>query len=383
MSNLSRRRFLVAGLTASSVLALGAGAGAYLFFSRLSTSARPLPPEAREFDLGNHGVNTVTWSPNGHAFAAGGATNQVKIWRTSDGQELTRLVGPTSNAGAWSIAWSPESTYFAIAWTGDRISIWKVPADENASLWDHERDLLISRDSDVWPMVVAWSPDGTRLAVGDLGGGLQVWNPHSGQALRVLQASQVKTEIPVSSLVWSPDGTQIVTLNVAADAKYTVWNATTGVAMRLPSPNGIPTYHTGWWNNRTAVGWSPDGTTLAGSSGGNVLVWEWDEKRKSWGNGRSIPVTTWMMTALTWSPDSKRFATADRDNKVRIWLASTGQQLGSYSISPPQVGGWDQDSRAQEYMDTDFEIGALAWSPDGKHLLSGNSAGRVLLWGIH
>ena len=90
----------------------GCRAGAYLFFSRLSTSARPLPPEAREFDLGNHGVNTVTWSPNGHAFAAGGATNQVKIWRTSDGQELTRLVGPTSNAGAWSIAWSPEEHVF-------------------------------------------------------------------------------------------------------------------------------------------------------------------------------------------------------------------------------------------------------------------------------
>ncbi len=390
--NLSRRRFLVASLTISSIVALGTGTS--LILERLLPSARALPAGTREFDLDNHVVNTVAWSPNGHLFAAGGATNQVKIWRVSDGQELTSLSGPDSNAGTWSIAWSPQGTYVAStwnsAWTGSRISIWKVPPDENASLWSRERDLILHEhlkagpeNLNVWPMAVAWSPDETRLAVGVSGGGLQIWNPSSGQILRVLQASQEKAEIPVSSLSWSPDGTRLAALNVGAGAKYAVWNATTGVALILPSPNGIPTHHTGWWNNMTAVGWSPDGTTLAASSGGNVLVWQWDEKKGSWGNGRSIPVTTWMMTALTWSPDSKRFATADRDNKILIWQAPTGQRLGSYTINPPQVADWNNDTRAQGYMDTDFQINAVAWAPDGKHLLSGDQAGRVLLLEIH
>jgi len=288
MRNFSRRRFLVAGLTVGSVVALGTGTS--LLLPRLFPSARALPAGTREFDLDNHVVNTVAWSPDGHLFAAGGAMNQVKIWRVSDGQELTSLSGPDSNAGTWSIAWSPQITYVAStwnsAWTGSRVRIWKVPTDENASLWSQEGDLIFyehlkagPENLNVWPMVVAWSPDGTHLAVGDSGGGLQIWNPFSRQLLRVLQASQEEAAIPVSSLAWSPDGTRIAALNVAAGPKYGVWNATTGAAMILPSPIGLQVTQPGWYHNLSTVSWAPDGMTLAGSTDGEVLIWQWNEAR--------------------------------------------------------------------------------------------------------
>ena len=377
ISNLSRRRFLVAGLTVGSVVALGTGTA--LLLPRLFPSARAVPAGTREFDLNGGNVLTVAWSRDGSTFAAGGGTNHVNIWRVSDGQELTSLSGPDAHAGSWSVAWSPPSNYLASAWnsawTGNRVRIWKVPTDEYASLWPQEKDLILQEQ----PMVVAWSPDGARLAVGDLAGGLQIWDPFSGQQLRVLQVPQVQAEMPVSSLAWSPDGTRLVALNVAAGAKYAVWNISTGAATILPSQHGLQNTQAGWYNNRSTVSWSPDGTMLAGSSDGNVLIWQWDQRGGNWKQMRSLLVTTWRITALCWSPESKRLATADRDNKIRLWLASTGQQLGSYSISPPQVGGWNQDSRAQGYEDTDFEIEALGWAPDGNHLLSGDQAGRVLL----
>ena len=119
--NASRRRFLLAGLTAGAALAVGAGAS--LFRPTLFPAA---PPWVRELDMDGT-VNTVTWSPDGHLFAAGGATNHITVWRTSDGQELTRLAGPDSNAGTWSIAWSPQSRYVAStwnsAWSGNRVRI--------------------------------------------------------------------------------------------------------------------------------------------------------------------------------------------------------------------------------------------------------------------
>jgi serine/threonine protein kinase len=382
--NASRRRFLLAGLTASAALALGAGAS--LFRPRLFPAA-PLRPRlfpaalhwVREFDQGNL-VTTVAWSPDGHLFAAGGATNHITVWRTSDGQELTRLAGPDSHAWTWSIAWSPHSRSVAStwnsAWSGNRVRIWNVPSDEHTALWPHERDLILQGQDPAlgienwWPMVIAWSPDGTRLAVGDSSGGLHVVNPSNGQVLRVLQTSGSKSGIPVSSLAWSPDGTSIVALDVAAGVRgrYAIWNTTTGKAMLLPSPNAnvIPM----WTNHGTAVGWSLDGTTIAASGEGNILVWQWNEKGGGWEHARSIPNPPWM-NALTWSPDSQRFATADEKHPViRIWRASTGQQLGSYSVNPPQIN-WPYD---------DGEIRALAWGPDGKHVLSGDEDGRVLLW---
>jgi len=372
--NASRRRFLLAGLTAGAALALGAGA--FLFRPRLFPAA---PPWVRELDMDGT-VNTVTWSPDGHLFAAGGATNHIKVWRTRDGQELTRLSGPDSHSGTWSIAWSPQSRYVAStwnsAWTGNRVRIWNVPSDEHTSLWPQERDLILQGQDPAlgienwWPMVIAWSPDGTRLAVGDSSGGLQVVNPSNGQVLRVLQTSRSKSGIPVSSLAWSPDGTRIVALDVAAGGRYAIWNTTTGKAMLLPSPNGIP-IRGAWFSDLTALGWSPDGTTIAASNEGNILVWQWNEKEGGWEHARSILNPSWS-NALTWSPDSQRFATGDKGNTIiRIWRASTGQQLGSYSVNPPP---------GMQTRYDDPEIRALAWAPDGKHLLSGDADGRVLLW---
>lgn len=376
---ISRRSVLVAGMASGAVLALGAGV--YAFLSRSPSMIPSSPAVVGEWSLSPYtSIRTVAWSPDGSAFAAGGSdVDHVTIWRTSEGQELTRLP-LVRQAATSSVAWSPGGKYVAVAWagpgsTGGYVSIW------NASSWQHEGDFPVREASWASPLVIAWSPGSTRLAVGDSGGGLQIWNPFNGQALRVLQPSQANASIPVSSLAWSPDGIHLVTINTAS-AQYTVWNVATGKAMLLPTQHEITIRPEQWYLNTTALGWSPDGTTLVASEGGNVLIWQWTKERREWKELQAVSVTSsqvnaGFITALTWAPDSQRFATSDLNNQIRIWRASTGQQLRSYTLNPPQVGG-----EFQGYMDTDFEIYTIAWSPNGKHLLSGDYAGRVLLWNI-
>lgn len=107
------------------------------------------------------------------------------------------------------------------------------------------------------------------------------------------------------------------------------------------------------------------------------MSWQWNKQRNSWIFVRSIAVATFgrVILALAWSPDRKRLATADSANVVRMWSASTGDLLGPFRL--PLFD--HPTSKNEEYTDTDNAITELAWSPNGKYLLSGNSAGQILL----
>ncbi len=60
---------------------------------------------------------------------------------------------------------------------------------------------------------------------------------------------------------------------------------------------------------------------------------------------------------------------------IRMWSASTGDLLGPFRL--PLFD--HPNSKIEEYTDTDNAITGLAWSPNGKYLLSGNNAAQVIL----
>jgi WD40 repeat protein/tetratricopeptide (TPR) repeat protein len=66
------------------------------------------------------------------------------------------------------------------------------------------------------------------------------------------------------------------------------------------------------------------------------------------------------VTAVSWSPDGKRLATAADDKIVRIWDAENGGQILSFSVQP--------------------RIIHVAWSPDGKRLAGASGEGKLKVW---
>jgi WD domain, G-beta repeat len=107
-----------------------------------------------------------------------------------------------------------------------------------------------------------------------------------------------------------------------------------------------------------SVAFSPDGKRLAaGSHDGTVKLWDastGEELRTLKGHSDSV-------RSVAFSPDGKRLATGSHDGTAKLWDTSTGEELRT-------LKGHSSD------------IWPVAFSPDGKRLATGSNDGTVKLW---
>jgi hypothetical protein len=116
---------------------------------------------------------------------------------------------------------------------------------------------------------------------------------------------------------------------------------------------------------------SPDGRILAtGGIDRTVCLWETASQRlitQLAKHDRSV-------AALAFSPDGRMLASGDGGPVSRFWPANAGQKIHLWEIASgrelTQLSGHDSD------------VTSLAFSLDGKRLLSGLSNGTVLVWDI-
>lgn len=322
-------------------------------------------------------ISSLAWSPDSRAFAAvtlgegyGSSIAKLNVWRTSDSQELLTSLFQPPLKGNSRVAWSPDGSDFAVAWDDGSVEIWEAKAGDDSASWSQKASFHIGvRAANPYLTGFSWSADGKRLVVSYADEGLHVALPldvyeRENMGWHRMPTPPVDTQMRSIRAV-SPDGTQAI--GQQASATYAVWSVATGKAIPLPVMLADP---------QTQFAWSPDEYSLAASYGGNVLIWQWNTQRKGWAFVRSLAVTPFGgINALVWSPDNTRLATADSDNVIRLWSASTGDLLGPFRL--PLFD--HPHSKIEEYTDTDNAITGLAWSPSGKYLLSGNNAGQVLL----
>ncbi|HZW34975.1 MAG TPA: tetratricopeptide repeat protein, partial [Isosphaeraceae bacterium] len=115
------------------------------------------------------------------------------------------------------------------------------------------------------PSELAFSPDGARIAL------LERNDRRFSDSLRILEAESGRLvrsipipRLPLTTVVWSPDGTTLAT--PCSDGKIYLWDAATGI--RKVTLEG----HT---NEGLFVGFHPAGTVLA-SDGWERRLWLWD-----------------------------------------------------------------------------------------------------------
>lgn len=279
------------------------------------------------------------------------------------------------------LAWSPN---------GERIA--GGSDDHTAQVWDAttENNPVIYHGHSSYVEGVAWAPDSKRIASGSADATVQIWEPGTGKLIYTYHGHSLW----VNRVSWSPDGKYIASGEQSGIGGHVVqvrvWEAATGKTIVI---------YQGHTNGVFSVAWSPDGTRVASCGyDGTLQVWEGTTgKLISTYRGNYFPF------GLAWSPDSRRIVVGGSDPQVRVLDANTGNIVYIYSGPTNYVGdvAWSPDgtriaagsgdqtvhlfnatdgTKIYIYQGQAGHIDALTWSPTNKLIASGSNNGTVQAW---
>jgi WD40 repeat protein len=292
------------------------------------------------------GDGYAAWSPDGSLVATGGGTGQIQVWDSATGTKLLDFRGHSSEIG--ELGWFPS---------GNRI--WTVSGDGSAKVWKVSQALL---SVGCWPSCppspwggwysnAAWSPSGEHVAAGYADGSVIVWDVATGAEIRRTQIRQQgdSESAAITDVEWAPSGEFI--LAASTDGSATVWDAASGVERFRVSG------HEDWVQGAR---WSPDGARF--------VTYARDGAAKVWDAVSGEPLVAFTEHnpfSASWSPDGLRIVSGDLlggTNSAKIWDPGAGAEL--LDLFPADFGA---------------AVPAVAWSPDGTRIvtLSEDQVGRV------
>ncbi|MBD2532075.1 pentapeptide repeat-containing protein [Nostoc flagelliforme FACHB-838] len=247
---------------------------------------------------------------------------------------------------ARSIDLSPDGQTIAVGDSNGNIYIWNISTAQLLGIFSGHKG---------WVWSVAFSPDGKTLASSSSDGSVRLWDIQNGSCLQVL----TEHKGCVWSVSFSADGQQLA--SCSDDKTVRVWNLQ-GQCLRVLKGHTQSVY---------AVHFAPDQQTLASSSN-DTTIRIWDVS-----NGNCLSVLqghTSGVRCMRYSPDGQLLASGCRDGSIRLWsnYLSHDRHPKPHSIN---------SSAKLLHGHADFVWG-IAFSPDGRLLVSGGRDGTLRLWNV-
>ncbi|CUA78408.1 Kinesin-like protein KIF21B [Rhizoctonia solani] len=196
---------------------------------------------------------------------------------------------------------------------------------------------------------VAYSPDGTQIAVGCKDKTVRILNGHDGTLLFDPLRGHSDS---VRSVAFSPDGKLVA--SGSRDNTIRVWNTCNGNILTGPLEGHTHAVH--------SISFSRDGTRLfSGSLDGSICIWDFNSSTAIFGPWAS-PGGNLDSAAL--SPSNTLAACVSEGPSITLWGLPD-----MISVAPPLKGHTDI-------------IRSIAFTPDGTRLISGADDGTVRVWNL-
>ncbi len=302
------------------------------------------------------------FSPDRRLIATFGSEGTIQLWNAGSGQRVGSII-------------RPETAYTKLLFSPSSKSVLTLGEKSTARLWNittgHPIGQIVRHDSEIF--AAAFSPDGRLLLTGSRDRTARLWDTATGQPV----GSPLRHRLFVKSVSFSPDGRLALTSSMDGTAK--LWDlGAAEVVANAPKLESDPDEDGQFAPSPVlpypfeVAAFSPDRERALMSSKADGLA-RLIETNTGQPIGPTIAHRWSRVRALAFSPDGRRFATGSHprgpdeenstDTTCQIWDVAT-----SRPCSPllPHIN----------------YVAALAFSPDGKVLASGDYSGAVHLWDV-
>jgi WD40 repeat protein len=278
-------------------------------------------------------VIRVAFSPDGSRLASGDLAGNVKVWDARTGKKLHFF--HAHDRQIWALAFSPDGRRLATGSQEDcGVKVWEVSTGRLLHPFSGHTDRIEG---------LVFSPDGQRLGSASVDRTVRLWDLTSGKEVLTYRHEQ---PLAPNGLAFSADGQRLTSVSV--DSVVKVWEAATGATVST-FPGDMR------WVSCAAF--SRDGRWLAlGGENGTVKVYQ----THPWKEIRTLEAHASLVRYLALSPDGRRLASTGDDRTLKVWDVTTGHEAILLDIHSAKTT-------------------SLAFSPDGHRLASGSADFTVIV----